>query len=94
MAIAQRLYENGFITYMRTDSTNLSSQAISAARNEIRQLYGDAVPPRASRVRIASKVKNAQEAHEAIRPVGRHGCGPLSERHRELTEPTSVGCTS
>jgi DNA topoisomerase-1 len=69
MAIAQRLYENGYITYMRTDSTNLSSEAVSAARSEIRQRFGDEYLPSAPRS-YRGKVKNAQEAHEAIRPAG------------------------
>jgi DNA topoisomerase-1 len=69
MQIAQRLYENGHITYMRTDSTTLSEQAISAARNQVRELYGAEYLPEKPRV-YASKVKNAQEAHEAIRPAG------------------------
>jgi DNA topoisomerase-1 len=69
MQIAQRLYENGFITYMRTDSTTLSDAAISAARSQVRELYGPEYVPDAPRV-YASKVKNAQEAHEAIRPAG------------------------
>jgi DNA topoisomerase I len=69
MRIAQRLYENGYITYMRTDSVNLSEAAINAARTQIRDLYGDvAVPPEPRR--YTGKVKNAQEAHEAIRPAG------------------------
>jgi len=69
MRIAQRLYENGYITYMRTDSVNLSEAAITAARAQIRDLYGDSfVPPQPRR--YTSKVKNAQEAHEAIRPAG------------------------
>lgn len=69
MSVAQRLYENGFITYMRTDSTSLSSSAIDAARNQVRELYGAEYLPDSPRV-YASKVKNAQEAHEAIRPAG------------------------
>ena len=69
MAVAQRLYERGFITYMRTDSTNLSEQAITAARSQIAQLYGPEYVPSAPRT-YAKKVKNAQEAHEAIRPAG------------------------
>ena len=69
MSVAQRLYENGYITYMRTDSTTLSQTAIDAARAQARELYGDAYVPDAPRV-YASKVKNAQEAHEAIRPSG------------------------
>ncbi|MDY6871630.1 MAG: type I DNA topoisomerase [Actinomycetota bacterium] len=69
MSIAQRLYENGYITYMRTDSTTLSQSAIDAARNQARQLYGEEyVHPTARQ--YTRKVKNAQEAHEAIRPAG------------------------
>ncbi|RCV50151.1 type I DNA topoisomerase [Marinitenerispora sediminis] len=69
MQVAQRLYENGFITYMRTDSTTLSESAIAAARDQAVRLYGGAYVPDRPRV-YASKVKNAQEAHEAIRPAG------------------------
>ena len=69
MRAAQRLYENGFITYMRTDSTTLSEQAIQAARTLIRREFGDAHVPDAPRT-YQTKVKNAQEAHEAIRPAG------------------------
>ena len=69
MQVAQKLYENGFITYMRTDSTTLSETAISAARAQVTQLYGADYLPDAPRT-YASKVKNAQEAHEAIRPSG------------------------
>ena len=69
MSIAQRLYENGYITYMRTDSTTLSETALTAARSQARDLYGPEYVPDAPRV-YASKVKNAQEAHEAIRPAG------------------------
>jgi len=69
MSVAQRLYENGFITYMRTDSTTLSDSAINAARAQVRELYGAEYLPDAPRT-YASKVKNAQEAHEAIRPAG------------------------
>jgi DNA topoisomerase-1 len=69
MSVAQRLYENGYITYMRTDSTTLSQTAIDAARQQARDLYGDSYVPDKPRV-YASKVKNAQEAHEAIRPAG------------------------
>ncbi|MEV7124878.1 type I DNA topoisomerase [Streptomyces sp. NPDC093260] len=69
MQIAQKLYENGYITYMRTDSTTLSDTAISAARAQVTQLYGaDYLPPQPRT--YAGKVKNAQEAHEAIRPSG------------------------
>ncbi|HEY9374314.1 type I DNA topoisomerase, partial [Streptomyces sp.] len=69
MQVAQKLYENGFITYMRTDSTTLSATAISAARAQVTQLYGADYLPDKPRV-YAGKVKNAQEAHEAIRPSG------------------------
>ncbi len=69
MRVAQRLYENGYITYMRTDSVTLSKSAISAARSQARDLYGADYVPSSARV-YASKVKNAQEAHEAIRPAG------------------------
>ncbi|MCX5186277.1 type I DNA topoisomerase [Streptomyces sp. NBC_00268] len=69
MQVAQKLYENGFITYMRTDSTTLSDTAISAARAQVTQLYGADYLPAQPRT-YAGKVKNAQEAHEAIRPSG------------------------
>ncbi len=69
MRVAQRLYENGYITYMRTDSTNLSETALTAARSQARELYGDAYVPAEART-YSRKVKNAQEAHEAIRPAG------------------------
>jgi len=69
MSLAQRLYENGYITYMRTDSIQLSQTAIDAARQQARELYGAEYVPDAPRT-YASKVKNAQEAHEAIRPAG------------------------
>ncbi|WP_371645941.1 type I DNA topoisomerase [Streptomyces mirabilis] len=69
MQVAQKLYENGFITYMRTDSTTLSETAISAARAQVTQLYGADYLPAQPRT-YAGKVKNAQEAHEAIRPSG------------------------
>ena len=69
MRVAQRLYENGYITYMRTDSTNLSETALTAARAQARELYGDAYVPAEAR-HYSRKVKNAQEAHEAIRPAG------------------------
>ncbi len=69
MSIAQRLYERGYITYMRTDSTNLSEQAVTAARTAIREQYGEQYLPAEARA-YRSKVKNAQEAHEAIRPAG------------------------
>jgi DNA topoisomerase I len=69
MRIAQRLYENGYITYMRTDSTTLSESALTAARSQARELYGAQYVPEAPR-RYERRVKNAQEAHEAIRPAG------------------------
>ncbi|MSV86172.1 MAG: type I DNA topoisomerase, partial [Actinobacteria bacterium] len=69
MSTAQRLYENGFITYMRTDSSSLSETAVTAARTQILEKFGKAYLPDAPR-RYANKVKNAQEAHEAIRPAG------------------------
>ncbi len=69
MAAAQRLYEGGFITYMRTDSLTLSTAAVSAARNLVADRYGPEYLPNKPRV-YTSKVKNAQEAHEAIRPAG------------------------
>ena len=69
MRSAQRLYENGYITYMRTDSTDLSETAVAAARRQIADMYGRDYVPAKPRT-YASKVKNAQEAHEAIRPTG------------------------
>jgi DNA topoisomerase I len=69
MSVAQRLYENGYITYMRTDSITLSQTAIDAARQQARDLYGAEYVPAQPRA-YANKVKNAQEAHEAIRPAG------------------------
>ncbi len=69
MQVAQRLYEQGYITYMRTDSTTLSEQALTAARSQAREMFGAAYVPDAPR-RYERKVKNAQEAHEAIRPAG------------------------
>ncbi|WP_406862293.1 type I DNA topoisomerase [Streptomyces sp. HUAS MG47] len=69
MQVAQKLYENGFITYMRTDSTTLSDTAVAAARAQVTQLYGADYLPEKPRL-YAGKVKNAQEAHEAIRPSG------------------------
>ena len=69
MRIAQRLYENGYITYMRTDSVTLSASSITAARSSAQALYGKEFVPSAPRV-YEGKTKNAQEAHEAIRPAG------------------------
>jgi DNA topoisomerase-1 len=75
MSAAQRLYEAGFITYMRTDSITLSAAAIDAARGLVTARYGAAYLPEQPRVYTA-KVKNAQEAHEAIRPAGDHFTEP------------------
>ena len=69
MSVAQHLYEEGWITYMRTDSTTLSDQALSAARAQAMAMYGREYVPAAPRL-YNKKVKNAQEAHEAIRPAG------------------------
>jgi len=82
MQVAQRLYEQGYITYMRTDSTTLSQTALDAARDQARSLYGEATVPRAPRT-YDRKVKNAQEAHEAIRPAGDRFRTP-TELAREL----------
>ena len=84
MQVAQRLYEQGFITYMRTDSTTLSDQALTAARTQAREMYGDAYVPDAPR-RYERKVKNAQEAHEAIRPSGE------TLPHARAGRPRAVG---
>ena len=80
MRAAQGLYERGFITYMRTDSVNLSEQAITAARTAVTELYGTDYLPDAPR-RYATKSANAQEAHEAIRPAG------ATFRHPEVHRP-------
>ncbi|MFF2245476.1 type I DNA topoisomerase [Arthrobacter sp. NPDC058130] len=69
MQVAQRLYENGYITYMRTDSSALSDEAVTAARRQASELYGTEYVPPSPRV-YSSKAANAQEAHEAIRPAG------------------------
>jgi DNA topoisomerase I len=79
MSVAQRLYENGHITYMRTDSITLSQAAIAAARTQARQLFGAEYVPDRPRV-YTSKVKNAQEAHEAIRPAGDEFVTPSASR--------------
>jgi DNA topoisomerase-1 len=83
MRVAQRLYENGYITYMRTDSTTLSESALAAARDQARELYGAESVPAQPR-QYNRKVKNAQEAHEAIRPAGDRFRTPDQVR-RELT---------
>ncbi len=69
MDIAQQLYQGGYITYMRTDSPNLSQQAIQAARKQAAEMFGQDLVPAEPRI-YAAKSKNAQEAHEAIRPAG------------------------
>ena len=69
MRVAQRLYENGYITYMRTDSVTLSQSAVSSARSQATSLYGEEYIPTSPRL-YEGKTKNAQEAHEAIRPAG------------------------
>ncbi|MEN9581429.1 MAG: hypothetical protein RJA70_4438 [Pseudomonadota bacterium] len=82
MRAAQRLYEQGYITYMRTDSTTLSESALSAARTLIKKQFGEEYLPSAPRV-YKNKVKNAQEAHEAIRPAG-DSFRPPAEVDKEL----------
>lgn len=72
MQVAQKLYEQGFITYMRTDSTSLSQEAINAARTAILEKYGKEYLPASPRTYEGKKVKGAQEAHECIRPAGTH----------------------
>jgi DNA topoisomerase-1 len=82
MSVAQRLYEQGYITYMRTDSTTLSQTAIDAAREQARSMYGATNVPGSPRT-YDRRVKNAQEAHEAIRPAGDRFRTP-AELAREL----------
>lgn len=90
MQVAQKLYEQGFITYMRTDSTFLSDEALKAARSCIQEKYGKDYLPPAPRSYAGKKVKGAQEAHEAIRPAGRKFQDPdatgLTGRQAELYE--------
>ncbi|MDE0654332.1 MAG: type I DNA topoisomerase, partial [bacterium] len=81
MQVAQSLYEQGFITYMRTDSVTLADVALKAARADVARCYGEEFLPRDPR-RYASKVRNAQEAHEAIRPAGDTFASPESLRAR------------
>ncbi len=83
MRTAQSLYENGYITYMRTDSPALSTQAVDAARRQVAELYGSEYVPDKPRV-YTSKAKGAQEAHEAIRPAGDHFRTP-AQVARELS---------
>jgi DNA topoisomerase-1 len=75
MAVAQTLYENGFITYMRTDSASLSGEAIEGARSLVAKEFGPQYLPAEPRI-YKTKVKNAQEAHEAIRPAGANFTDP------------------
>jgi len=70
MSVAQRLYENGYITYMRTDSVELSASAVAASRSQISKLYGDQYLSPSPRTYSGKQAKGAQEAHEAIRPAG------------------------
>ncbi|GAB4136917.1 MAG: type I DNA topoisomerase [Planctomycetota bacterium] len=100
MRAAQRLYENGYITYMRTDSTALSDQAVKAARSLIAREYGPENLPDSPRT-YQTKVKNAQEAHEAIRPAGSefvhpralgHDMGEDERRLYDLIYRRSVAC--
>lgn len=88
MSAAQRLYENGHITYMRTDSTSLSEVALTTSRAQIAELFGDEYLSDGPR-QYANKVKNAQEAHEAIRPAGDVWKTP-EELAAELTDDDQV----
>jgi DNA topoisomerase-1 len=81
MAVAQTLYENGFITYMRTDSTTLSDEALAASRTLIGREFGKEYLPDSARI-YKTKVKNAQEAHEAIRPAGSEFTSPATVKDR------------
>ena len=90
MRVAQKLYENGYITYMRTDSTQLSKEAITASREAVERLYGKNYLSPSPR-QFVSKAKNAQEAHEAIRPAGtemktssQHGLSDVEGKLYEL----------
>ena len=86
MSVAQKLYENGFITYMRTDATNLSNEAVGEIRKYIDKNYGDKFLPKSPNVYI-TKSKNAQEAHEAIRPTHFDGMSvELSGDEKKLYE--------
>jgi DNA topoisomerase I len=89
MQVAQSLYENGHITYMRTDSTNLASVAIEAARDLVASQYGKEFLPAAAR-EYRTKVKNAQEAHEAIRPAGHPFALPESLRDKLSAEEFKI----
>jgi DNA topoisomerase-1 len=89
MGAAQKLYEAGLITYMRTDSVELSASAVAAARAQIKKLYGDAYVPAKARTH-ANKVKNAQEAHEAIRPAGEEFLTPEQVARRASSDEAKV----
>lgn len=89
MQVAQRLYENGYITYMRTDSTTLSGQAVRQARDLIGTHYGQEYLPGSPRT-YQTKVKNAQEAHEAIRPAGESFRRPEELRNELNTDELKV----
>ena len=91
MQVAQRLYENGYITYMRTDSTTLSEAALTAARDQARRLCGAEYVP--EQPRYERKVKNAQEAHESDPACRRHVPDPRS-RWSASSAATSFACTS
>ncbi|RMD87709.1 MAG: type I DNA topoisomerase, partial [Candidatus Dadabacteria bacterium] len=89
MAIAQQLYENGFITYMRTDSTSLSSEGLNGAKEAILKAFGkDYLAP--TERRYETKVKNAQEAHEAIRPAGAHFTPPEEVKEKMGVEAYKI----
>ena len=79
MRVAQSLYENGYITYMRTDSLTLSSEALTAARRQVADLYGAEYLPEKPKI-YKSRARGAQEAHEAIRPAGSSFRTPKSLR--------------
>ncbi len=92
MRVAQGLYERGYITYMRTDSTSLSQTALNAARTQVKELFGEKFLPAEPRL-YAKKVKNAQEAHEAIRPAGEAFQTP-EQLSKELQAEPSCASTS
>ncbi len=89
MSIAQRLYENGYITYMRTDSTALSDSALAFSRSLVEKLYGERYVSQRPRV-YPNKVKNAQEAHEAIRPAGEDWPTPDSLSRKLSSDETRL----
>ena len=95
MSVAQKLYENGFITYMRTDATNLSTEAVGEIRNFITKNYGDKFLPTSPNIYI-TKSKNAQEAHEAIRPThfdsGAHDLDGDEKKLYDLIWKRTIAC--